>query len=205
MSTAAGRTAVPDDLIELGRVLSAHGVRGWVKIQPHSAQAETLLSSKIWWLQAPVAPAGTGALSRPGPERRRVLFCRPHGATLIAQIEGLDDRDVAQSLKGWSILVPRSSFASPEEDEYYWVDLIGCWVYGEDDAGQRVLIGKVSDMSDNGAHAIMHVTRHASVDGEPVRDDKGRTQEALVPFVGAHVLKVDLDGRTIVSDWPAEL
>lgn len=209
MSITTSRMAVPDDLVELGRVMSAHGVRGWIKVQPHSTQAQTLLTSKVWWLQAPVAPANTGALSCPAPEPRRVLRCRPHGATLIAELEGLDDRDLAQALKGWSIQMSRSSFAKPEEDEYYWVDLIGCWLYGEDDTGQAALIGQVSDMFDNGAHAVMQVVCHqtASGDGEPapLLDAKGRQQETLVPFVGAHVLQVDLANKKIVSNWPVDL
>lgn len=208
MTIAAGRMAVPDDLIELGRVQSAHGIRGWLKIQPHSAQAETLLTSKVWWLQAPAALAGSGALSRPAPEPRRVLRCRPHGALLIAQLDDLDDRDLAQALKGWSIQMSRSSFAAPQEDEYYWADLIGCWVYGEDDSGQSVLIGLVSDMSDNGAHGVMHVARH-DLDGDnaliPLHDAKGRAQEALVPFVDAHLNQVDLANKKITTNWPVNL
>ena len=207
MSKAADPAVFPDDLVELGRIQSAHGVRGWIKILPHSTQAETLLKSKVWWLQAPVTPAETGALSRSAPEKKRVQFCRPHGAMLIAQLEGLNDRDIAHALKGSTILVPRSSFSKPQEDEYYWVDLIGCWLYGENEDGQSVLIGKVADMSDNGAHGVMHVARYALVQDqpEPLLDAKGRAQETLVPFVAAHVLQVDLDQQKIISNWPADL
>jgi 16S rRNA processing protein RimM len=51
-----GAATAPDDLIELGRIISAYGVRGWVKIQPHSAQGTVLRAAPVWWLVAPVAP-----------------------------------------------------------------------------------------------------------------------------------------------------
>ena len=56
-----GAATAPDDLIELGRIISAYGVRGWVKIQPHSAQGTVLRAAPVWWLVAPVAP-----LAKPG-------------------------------------------------------------------------------------------------------------------------------------------
>ncbi len=49
----------PDDLIELGRVLGAHGIKGWVKIQPFSSDSSALASATKWWLadpQSPLAP-----------------------------------------------------------------------------------------------------------------------------------------------------
>ena len=41
--SAAASNAAPADLIELGRITAAYGIKGWVKVQPHSAQAEVLL------------------------------------------------------------------------------------------------------------------------------------------------------------------
>ena len=48
-------SGLPDDAIEVGRILDAWGVKGWVKILAHSASSEALFSSSSWFLQPPDA------------------------------------------------------------------------------------------------------------------------------------------------------
>ena len=43
-------TALPDDAVEVGRVLDAWGVKGWFKLMPHSASPEALFSARTWFL-----------------------------------------------------------------------------------------------------------------------------------------------------------
>ena len=57
---------VPDDLIELGSLRGAYGVRGWVKVAPLSPDADTLRAVSAWWLQA----GGDGAPRPTGPHCR---------------------------------------------------------------------------------------------------------------------------------------
>ena len=184
--------------------MSAYGVRGWVKIQPHSADAPTLLAADVWWLKAPVPPGKTGALS--SPRAARVLASRPQGATVVAQLDSVPDRDCAETMKGHTVWVSREAFPAAEDDEYYWVDLIGCLLFGEHE-GQPALIGQVVEVIDNGAHGILRVAR-ATQDGAGeltfVQSDKGRVEEVLVPFVRAHVHTVDLANKRLDSNWPVE-
>lgn len=195
---------VPEDLVELGRVVSAYGVRGWIKIQPHSAQSEVLLSTPRWWLKAPVPIGSPGASSR--VLQVQVLACRRQGATIVAQLDSVLDRDQAEGLKAYTILVPRSVFPSISDDEYYWIDLIDCRLFGDHD-GVPALIGTVVEVVDNGAHAVLRVAR-ASHDEQgnviPLLNDKGKSLEVLVPFVHAHVHTVDLVNKRLDSNWPAE-
>lgn len=195
----------PHDLIELGRVVSAYGVRGWVKIQPHSSQAEVLLQCKQWWLKAPASRiGGAGALA---PARKLpVLSSRRHGSTVVAQLDGILDRTVAETLKGHTIWVPRGEFPAANEDEVYWADLIGCRLYGQSE-DKPALIGQVVNVSDNGAHAVLHVARgHIDEQDQVIlqKDQKGRSIEVLVPFVRAHVHTVDIDAKRLDSDWPLD-
>lgn len=194
---------MPSDLVELGRVVSAYGIRGWVKVQPHAADGDTLLGVKAWWLRAPVPPGSTGAL--PSALAIRVAACRLHGGHVVAQLEGIGDRDQAQALKGYTVWVPRDQFPQPDENEYYWVDLIGCRLYGEHE-GEAALIGIVEDVVDNGAHGVLRVSRQIEdADGQcqPVLSARGKPMDVLVPFVAAHVRTVDLANRRLVSNWPA--
>ncbi|MDX3907570.1 MAG: ribosome maturation factor RimM [Pigmentiphaga sp.] len=187
--------APPADLVEVGHVAQAYGLRGGVKIQPYSAQSESLLGTRTWWLAK-------------GTEMRRVevASAKKHGAAVTATWAGVADREQAQAWKGWAVLVPRSQFPPLAEGEFYWVDLIGCELIGKDAAGQDVVLGTVSEVSDNGAHAILHVACVEPVapgqPTQPLLDARGKRRETLVPFVQAHIQGVDLDARRIESDWP---
>ena len=191
--------AAPADLVEVGRVAEAYGVRGGIKIQPYSAQPDALLAARTWWLSKP---------GKPGPQRVEVASAKRHGAGVAATWTGVADRDQALAWKGWTVLVPRSVFPKPAEGEFYWVDLIGCELFGVDAQGGQVALGSVSDVSDNGAQAILHVARVVPVAADqprqPMLDAKGGQVETLVPFVDAYIRGVDLDARRIESDWPAD-
>ena len=198
-----GAAKAPNDLVELGRIVSAYGVRGWVKAQPHSSQSTVLRAAPVWWLCPPSGPLPVSADSSPSASLpasvlsrctpHAVIQCRPQGLTVVAELEGVPDRDVADSKRGYTVYVSREYFPQAKSDEYYWVDLIGCQVFTEDQ-----LMGQVQEVLDNGAHAILRVTT-------PTLDAKGRPQEVLVPFVAAHVQHVDITKRRIETDWPFDL
>lgn len=198
-------SGTPDDLVELGRIVSAYGVRGWIKIQPHSVNGPVLLNATAWWLRSPAPLGEAGVL--PSASCVQILASRMHGATVVAQLDSVHDRDQAEELKGTTVWVPRSAFPPIEEDEYYWIDLIGCLLYGQDN-DQTALIGQVRSVIDNGAHAVLQVAR-ATQDpsGQLIfqQTDKGREVEVLVPFVSAHVHTVDLPNKTLHSNWPLDL
>ena len=206
MPDTATSSAVPGDLVELGRIVGAYGIKGWVKVQPHSAQSDVLLRSSTWWLTR-LAPESARGVVASAPAAYKVEQARAHGATVVAQLQGVADRDQAESLRGYAVKVSRSLFPAAGEDEYYWVDLIGCAFYTNAE-GEPARVGTVEDVFDNGAHAILRVLlQRAPAPGgepEPRLDAKGRPLEMLVPFVGAHILSVDLAARRIDSNWPTE-
>ena len=175
----------PHDAIEVGRVLGAWGVRGELKVRALSSQPEALFSSKRWYADAPEAPA-----ARPGATagRRllRVVSAREHGDVVIARIQDLDDRDAAQALAGWRIHVARASFPTPSEDEYYWIDLIGCRVVNRE--GQD--LGQVAGLVETGPHCVLRLESPDAEGGE-----------RMISFVFAYVDTVDTAARRIVVDW----
>ena len=206
-----GAQPAPNDLIELGRVVSAYGVRGWVKIQPHSAQGVVLRAAPIWWLAPPISPISPNSETAESSKFRPhvVKQARPQGATVVADLEHVGDRDLAESMRGYTVHVSRQFFPKAQADEFYWVDLVDCYVFS---AAQ--LVGVVLEVVDNGAHAILRVQRmsHAgdqtpSIEHMPqvILDAKGRPEEILVPFVAAHVQHVDIAARRIETDWPLDL
>ncbi|WP_439951496.1 ribosome maturation factor RimM [Castellaniella caeni] len=210
VSHASSGPLVPDDLVEVGRVTAAHGVRGELKVQAYSPQADALFNAPTWWLKAPDSSLDPGALSRAheNPRALTIRSCRHQGGQfLVVQAEGLADRDAAEALRGQTVWVPRTAFPAAEADEYYWVDLIGCDFYGLSQAGALTLLGRVDQVLDNGAHALLQVVRgqlDTAGQWQAQADAKGRPLQVLVPFVAAHVQHVDIAGRRIESDWPAD-
>lgn len=200
---------VPDDLVEVARVVAAHGVRGWVHVRPHAPSPESLLATKDWWL----VPPGAAAQGAATPSGRWMQVSAHRVATdqrMLVKWVGIDDRDAAQALRGWHIRVPRAVFPPPADDEYYWVDLIGCTVFGRLH-GERLALGRVKAVFDNGAHAVLQVESEpdspddaAAAAHERAPDFPTRVRHWLVPFVAAHIDAVDLAGRRIESNWPAD-
>lgn len=195
--------SVPEDLVELGRIVSAYGIRGWVKIQPHAVRSETLLTAKRWWL---VPTSRTQGPQSDQARVSRVKVSRTQGSTIVGALEGVDDRSAADALKGMLVMVSRRDFPAAEDGEYYWVDLMACRVWGLDEAGNEAFMGVVADVSDNGAHAVLAVNRQVEQAGVWVDqlDEKGRPVVSLVPFVDAYLRDVDVPGRRIVTAWPLD-
>jgi len=166
------RSTSTDDMVVMGRVVGAYGVKGWIKVQPYTESIENLCDYESWW----IGRAGEWV-------EREVLDAAVHGATVLAQLEGLADREAAALLKGSEIAVPRAALPPPEENEHYWADLIGLAVVNV----QGEALGRVAGHVHNGAHDVMRVEH-----------DGG---ERLIPYVEAIVQEVDLAGRRIVVDW----
>ena len=177
----------PADAVEVARVLAAWGVKGWIRVQPYAKDPQALFSSRRWFLRPPDAQAGRPAGAAPLPALLRIVEAREHGDGVIASVRGIEDRDAAEALRGVRIFVPRSSFLTAGNDEFYWVDLIGLQVVNRD--GLR--LGEVASLLDNGAHSVLQVREGSLPDAT----------ERLIPFVAAYVDQVDLPGRRIVVDW----
>ena len=174
---------LPADAIEVGRIADAWGIKGWFKVLPHSASPEALFSSKRWYL----LPPERGPKSFSGAVLLRVREAKEHSDTVVASAQEVDDRTAAESLKGARVFVARSSFPTPQEDEYYWVDLIGLQVVNR----EGVALGQVNDLMATGPQTVLVVAYEQ--DGKPA--------ERMIPFVAAYVDTVDIAGKRIIVDW----
>jgi len=172
---------VPDDLIQVGHITGAYGLRGGVRVTPYSMDADALLSVKTWWIDKPSL--------RPVQTRN----AKYHSGDVTAILVDVTDREAAEALKGATVQVSRSDFPELPENEYYWTDLIGLDTVNL----QGEALGKVSDMMHNGAQSILRIT--------PVPDPNtapdAKAPERLVPFVDQYVKTVDLQARLITLDW----
>jgi 16S rRNA processing protein RimM len=178
----AAEQSVPADLIQVGHVSGAYGIRGGIRVTPYSSDADALLSIKTWWLDKPALHAVT------------VRSAKYHSGDVTATLVGLSERDLAEALKGATVQVSRAEFPELPEDEFYWTDLIGMDVVNLEGAA----LGKVADMMDNGAQSILRI---AAVSDPAALSAPGAVAERLVPFVDQFVKNVDREARLITLDW----
>jgi 16S rRNA processing protein RimM len=182
-------TELPPDAIEIGRIADAWGIKGWFKIIPYSASPEALFSSKRWFLLPPEKRAGV-VTKEPlfqGAQQIKIRTAKEHSDGIVAQADGVDDRNTAELLKSCRIFVGRSSFPSTAKDEYYWVDLIGCEVVNR----EGVVLGTVKDLMATGPQSVIVAEREVG----------GKAVETLIPFVDAYVDTVNLVDKRITVDW----
>lgn len=170
--------SLPDDLVVVGYISGAYGIRGWIRITPYSGDADALLHAKTWWLDK--------------PEVRDVamLESRIHSGEVVARLMGVEDRTQAEALKGAQVQISRRHFPPLDEGEFYWVDLIGSTVENM----QGEVLGTVSGLMDNGAHPILQVAM-------PTAAEDKKPQELLIPFVEQFVKDVDQANKKLTVDW----
>ena len=192
----------PEDLVPVARIGDAYGVQGMIKVIPFAAQESVLLDVKQWWLMR--SDMQDRALE---PMRdAKLVRSRSQGANIVARLSDVADRDQAQALKGTTIYISRADFPTADEDEFYWIDLVACLVYSRLEE-PAALIGEVTEVSDNGAHGVLHIMRQV-IDADGERQDllnaKGKAIETLIPFVKQTVPVVDIAARRIEADWPVD-
>ncbi|MDB5743899.1 MAG: rRNA processing protein RimM [Polaromonas sp.] len=185
-------STLPDDALEVGRILDAWGVKGWVKILPHSTDPEALFSAKSWFLQVPEAKFRPGFTAFTGTVCLKVDEAKIHSGTVVAKFAEFDDRNLAEALRGARIFLSRSSFPAACADEYYWVDLIGLNVINR----EGVALGRVRDLMATGPHSVLCIEYPScQEDGTII------TAERMIPFVSVYVDAVDIPGKSITVDW----
>ena len=156
----------------LGRITAPYGLKGWVHVHPYTTAAENLAHYRSWWL---------GRDTQQWDERR-VLQSRVHGAAVVAQLAGCENREDASALRGRQVAVPRTELPATGENEYYWTDLIGLEAVTVDGTE----LGTVVRILETGANDVLVVR------GE---------RERLVPFVATVVREVDFGRGVIRLEW----
>ena len=163
----------PTDLIPMGYIANAFGIQGWVKIKASTQYEDSLDDYEVISLK----------LSDNQWVTKKIEKSFVRDGIFHAKFEGVDDRNAAFALRGATVAVARNEFPPLDEDEYYWVDLIGLTVINLENEP----LGSVKNLMETGASDILVVN-----DGEI---------ERLIPFVERHVIKVDMVNRQVIVDW----
>jgi len=161
-------------MIVMGRVIAAHGVRGWIKVRAFTSSPDALIAYRSWWL------ARDDETWREFP----VIEARAHSGVVVAGLEGLSAREQAARWNGAWVAIPRSALPAADRGQVYLADLVGLEVVNREARS----MGRVAAVMETAAHPVLRV------------QDKEHP-ERLIPLVDAYVDAIDLAGGRIVVDW----
>lgn len=165
----------PPMWIEVGRVIGAYGVKGWLRVASYTAEPEAVLRYRPWRFRR-----ATGVVETP-----TLLEARGHGKGFVVHLAGCDDRDCAEAWAGSAIEVPSAALPALGVGEYYWGQLVGLTV----ETVEGVPLGVVARLMETGANDVL------VVQGE---------RERLVPYIADVVRRVELDQGRLVVAWDPE-
>lgn len=156
-----------EELIPIGRITGAHGIRGEVKLAPYGPLDD------IQW--------GTIYIARSGkaPEERKVLSFRMHKGAYLVFLESVPDRNAAEALSGFEVFVYKSAVPEAGEGEYYYADLVGMEVFTE----EGKLVGRVDNVFSTG--------------GNDVFETSGPFGEVLIPAIESVIIRIEPETRKI--------
>lgn len=160
-----------DDLICVGHVLGAQGLKGWIRIFSNTSPRENIVNYSPWLIEQ-------------GNRLKTVAVKgRLQGKNVVAKLEGIDDRTQAEALTGCQLFIRRQQLPGLEAGEYYWSDLIGLTV----ETPQGEPLGIVSGMLETGADDVMVL--------------QGERERLIPFVMDEIVREVDLVKRRLVVDW----
>ena len=125
--------------LETGKIVSIHGLKGEVKIQPWCDSPEYLCTFKCLY-------------SKSGDRVYEIERIRPQGNMVIAKLKGIDTPEQAQALRGRILYIDRDDADLPE-GSYFVADLIGLEV--RDESGRSY--GVISDVLQTGANDVYEI------------------------------------------------
>ena len=155
------------DRVLLGVIIGAHGIRGEVKIKSFT--------------QDPLGIANMSGLCLANGKTIKLIKPRLHKSALCSLIEGVEDRNQAELLKGTELFLIRDALPqTDDEDDFYHVDLVG--LNAITTTGEA--LGPVLGVHNFGAGDLLEIGPH------------------LIPFTRAHVPTINLEAGMLTVVLP---
>lgn len=163
-----------DELIRVGHILGAQGIRGWVRVYSHTSPRANIVNYGPWLLE------------RDGRREWVDVSGRQQGKHVVAKLDGIDDRDQAEALSGCELFISARQLPRLPAGEYYWSDLIGLEVQ----TLHAEPLGVIESMLETGADDVMVVG--------------GDRERLIPFVIDEIVREIDLEARRVVVDWSPE-
>ncbi len=161
-------------LIQIGKIVAPHGIKGMVKINAFLEKPSTFAA------YAPIVNHCGHVMD--------IQVISIKGNLLIAQINGVRDRNKAQELKGTDLFIQRKQLPPMQENSFYFCDLVGMRAFDEDGR----VVGILHSVHNYGASDIFEI-----------KPDKGET--ILLVFNSQTVLNINTDKKTLIVRLPVAI
>ena len=162
------------DLICVGHILGAQGLKGWVKVFSNTSPRANIIKYGPWLVEQ------NNGLNRFDVQGRE------QGKQVLAKLSEIDDRNQAEALTGCKLYIRATQLPALGENEYYWSDLIGMSV----ETLQSEPLGIVDSLIETGADDVLVL--------------KGERERLIPFVMDEIVRSVDLENQRIVVDWSPE-
>lgn len=156
--------------LEVGKIVSTHGIAGEVRVQAWCDEPGFLLKFKRLYFDA---------------EGKRSILVRGgriHGNVVLLRLDGVESINSAALLRDKVLYIDRAD-AKIKKGSYFIQDLIGCRVFDADNTEKQY--GTLTDVTKTGANDVWHIT-----------DENGK--EYLVPSIPHVVIKVDVENELVL-------
>ena len=187
-STDGSRSTDGVEAVALGRIVGAHGLRGELRVRASGDDVESLASLTHVHL-APGEGSDAAARALASTARRLEGVRSGRAGECRVALEGVNDRDQAEALRGHGLWVAADALPELEAGEFYAYQLVGCQVV---EASDGRVVGTVVRVLETGGRDVLEVETPS---GPP----------ALVPAVEPILQEVDLAARRIAVDAPPGL
>lgn len=158
--------------IKVGKISGVFGIKGWVKVFSFTDARGNILNYSPWLLKK---DSETRVVN--------VIDGNLQGKAVVAQLDGVSDRDQAASLMGWEIFITPDQLPTVAKNEYYWSDLVGLAV----ETNLGIQLGTVDGLLETGANDVVIV--------------KGERERAIPFLQGKTIINIDLDAGKMIVDW----
>lgn len=108
-----GEDEMKREILELGKVINTHGIRGELKIQPWCDDPALYFDLDYIYIDE---------------KKYNLLRSRIHKNAIIAMVEGVTDMNMAEALKNKIVTIERDVLGELPEGTYYIADLEGLTV-----------------------------------------------------------------------------
>lgn len=156
------------DYLSVGYILKPQGIKGEIKVEPLTDYMERFDELDIFYIK-------NGNQYSP----LKVISTRYSGHHVFLRLEGFNNMNDAEKLRGQYLWIPREMAKNLPKDTFFIADIIGCSVYTQD--GKQ--LGNVDRVIHTGSNDV-YVT-------------KGSMGEILIPGLKKVVLDVDVKARRI--------
>ena len=161
----------------IAEIVGVHGLRGVVKLRSYADSPTLFESGRAFRLEDSDGQAQT----------LFVDWAKPHGKGMLLAIEGVSDRNVAETLIGSRLWVEKATLPDLDDGAYYWFELIGLSVY----TTRGRFLGLLESILQTGSNDV-YVIR----DGD---------REVLLPALASVVQAVDIHQRRMEVILPEGL